>query len=670
MYILLTLVSIISCWIICLYLPFKERTILKHIVESNNIFCIQYLVFSCLFLIVENFAVWKPLVMLIVCNGITIIFLWIKRYQQVTLSNMVKVCKEEIQMGILIFCVILPFIHTTTEDISTVSDQGAYFLHTMLLMEEKNEQVHKIQELGIISEEVDEGLKELQEELPIYYYDEEGNYDIHALNTWCIFPALFGKMFGKWKCMKAVNYLFLLTVMNMFYICKKLSKNRMNIYIFMGMFALSPLVLYIGKAGLSEIAILLFFVMGLGYLLEESDLFSVISGLCIGCVGFIHLSMYMYIPIITAMAVLESVKKKKFIYFNVMQLALFGLSIWYAYIISPIYVERQYARFTLNGRISYLWLFLLIDLVVLICIGVQFYIYRSQITWFETIRAWILKHFKLIAALIWGVIIMYTVYNAYCIGFTEKFAIPEGYDAGSWNLRSRYVGTGIQAISYLSIINIARATGGIGLLVVFLLPFMQKKLTDKVKFLYFLMIYTVLVFTVVQVDIPFNYYASRYFVPFLVPLMVIIIVSSISSKNWAFYILMVTILFNKSYWYAFPQGAPQRGQYSILQDAMNIIPVGSVVLADIESEFMNTRLSSNLRILNENRIYNLDNYQEVAEYYSDENIYVLSGRRLEGVGDLIWYDVYVCQYSFGNGKNGSYAKEIGTYTEGLYIYKK
>ncbi len=669
MYVIGGLLAVISCWIICLYLPLEKQSCVKHFVEANSIFCLQYLIFSCVFLSVEKFAVWKPLVVLIICNVMIITVLYFTKRKRKSFFCLMKVCKEEVLICIITICMIIPFIYITSEDIAAITDQGAYFFHTILLMEEKNELVHEIQEIGSISAEVDKGLKELQEEFTIYYHDKTSDYYIFALNTWCIFPALFGKIFGLWKCMKAANYLLLLAIMNVFYICKRLAKNKNNIYIFIGMFALSPLVLYIGKAGLSEVAVLLFFVMGLRYLLEERKIFSVIGGLCVGCVGFIHLSMYVYIPIITVMAMLESVKKKHLVYFNIVQLALFGLSIWYAYAISPIYVKKQYLRFTFNERISYPLLFLIIDIVVLLCISMQFYIDRSKTKLFVAIRLWMFKYFKIIVLIVWGIVIVCTIYNAYCIGYTQKFAIPEGYDAGSWNLRVRYVGTGAQAISYLNIINIARATGGVGLIIVFLIPFLQKNLSDRAKIFYYLMIYAIVVFTVLQVDTPFNYYASRYFVPFLVPLMIIVIVSSISSRNWALYVLIVTILFNKNYWYSFPTGGPQVGQYRLLQDSMEVIPEGSIVLADVESGFVNTRLTSNLRILNNNQIYNLANYKEVREYYSDNDIYVISGKELNDVGDLIWNNTYICQYSFGNGKNGSYARKIGTYEEALYIYK-
>ena len=274
MYIILGLLAIISCWIICLFLPFKEQSWVNHWVEANSVFCLQYLIFSFAFLLKENFAVWKSLMVMVICNVIIIAALLLKRGKNLSVSKW-KTCKAEMVICIIVVCMIVPFINVTSEDIGTVSDQGAYFLHTLLLMEERSDSIHDIQEREIVSERVDIGLQKLQEKLTIYYQEGESDYYIHALNTWCIFPALFGKIFGLWKCMKAANYLLLLAIMNMFYICKRLAKNKNNIYIFIGMFALSPLVLYIGKAGLSEVAVLLFFLMGLRYLLEERKVFSV-----------------------------------------------------------------------------------------------------------------------------------------------------------------------------------------------------------------------------------------------------------------------------------------------------------------------------------------------------------------------------------------------------------
>ena len=111
------------------------------------------------------------------------------------------------------------------------------------------------------------------------------------------------------------------------------------------------------------------------------------------------------------------------------------------------------------------------------------------------------------------------------------------------------------------------------------------------------------------------------------------------------------------------------GQYNLLQDVLEVIPANAVVFCNPESHTLNTRLTGNLRVLNDNEIYNLKNIEEVLNFYPDKNAYIISENAVEGIGDLILSNEYISQYSFGNGADGRYATSYGTYEIPLYLYK-
>lgn len=667
--IILFIICIVICWVLIEYMRFKSCSLLKHLIEANNLFCIAYLIVSCIFLTFDAFAVWKSLACVLAVFIILLLTFIIKKVPGRQCRHE-KCPKEEIVLLLVIICMIVPLIFITTEDIAADTDQGAYFLHTCILMEEKSKEVHSLSEMGKISEEADEGLGILMKDLPSFYHEGNENlYYMHALSTWCSFPALFGKMFGIWNCMKAVNYLYILLIFNFYFVCRENAARQQNIYLYIVMFALSPLLLYIGKAGLSEIAALYLVSLSLHYMFEKELWFSILSGISIGLFGYVHISMYVYMPAVTALALLESTRKKKAAYFNIVQLVLFGMSIWYAYKISPHYVKVQYSRFTLNGKINYFIVFGCIDLIVLLCISVQIYIMKRQNTFFVTLKNILSVNYRKAAIAVSGIIFIQTVYYAYFMCFTDKFAIAEGYDAGTWNLRSNYINKGIIAASHLNLVNIGRAVGVIGLLVFIMIPFFKYELSENAKIFYYFALYGFIIFTVMQMDTPSNYYCSRYFVSVLIPMIALTVVSAIKSRDWCIYIAMAVVLYNHHFWPSFLMGAPKVGQFKLLREVLEVIPEDAIVFCNPESHMLNARLSGNLRVLNDNEVYNLDNIEQVLNAYPNRESYIISERELEVDGDLIKSNIYVSQYSFGNGVDGRYDTRVGTYEIPIYIYQ-
>ncbi len=670
-YIILFIICVSVCWILVKYMPFKEMNPLKHVLEANNLFCIQYLIFSCYFILFESFAVSKVLICVL---AFSVIFMFVLMLKGVSWKkwDYAKISRAEIVLLLVILFVILPLINITSEEIAIDTDQGAYFLHTCTLMEEKSKEIHFLQEIGKISEEVDNGIRELTNDLKCYYHEKnEDIFYIHALGSWCSYTALFGKMFGVWYSRKAVNYLYILIVLNFFYVCKKIMASKYNLYLYIVMFALSPPLLYIGKAGLSEIVILYLVGIGLNYIFQKGIFFSLISGICIGLIGYVHISMYAYIPIITGIILLRSTQRKKLAWFNIVQLIMFGFSIWYAYKISPIYVKKQYLRFTLNGKLNYFFIFVLVDLLVIIAVIIQILILKEKIKVINKIGTILFENYRKISVVIWAMIFASTVYYTYFMCFTDKFIIKDGEDAATWIVRNSYVNKGISAISHLNIVNISRAVGIIGILIFIAIPFLNHELSDITITLYYVGLYAMIIWTVLQMDTPSNYYCSRYFVPVLIPMIVLSIVSYVKSQNWCIYFIMIVLLYSHRFLPAFLMGGPKVGQYELLQDTLEVIPENAIVFCHPESHMINARLSNNLRILNDNEIYNLNNMDEVLNFYSNSNIntYIISELELEHNADLLKSKIFLSQYSFGNGRNGTYDIGVDTYEIPLFIYK-
>lgn len=668
-YIFLFVISLILCLLLALYSERQEYKVLKIIVAANNLFCIEYIAFSCIFIFFDTFAVWKPLLCVIIVNSTVLTIFRVKKRKYSKLRFLVEKY-EWVSLGLTFFVLLL--IHTTAEDIGTSSDQGAYFTHTIVYMEEKSQDIHKLKESGKFSENVEIGLYELQNKLGAFNHEEgDTYYTLHSSGTWCSITALYGKMFGNWNCMKALNYIYVLIVWNMIFLCKKMECSCYGIHLMWGVFALSPLNLYIGKAGLSEIATLLLYVMGARCILENRKQYYFFSGICIGLVGFVHGSAILYLPIISIMAFCESINKEKKLIaiFNIVQILCFGCSIWYIYRISPIYTKYQYRRLPLMDSVGVVSFFIAIDIMIVAAAGFQFLIYKRKIPAFIVrIKEYMYRYWRTISAIVIIIILAKTLYNTYFICFTDEWTVPKGSNS-SWELRNTYINKGLSSISYLNIVNIARATGVIGLVIFMCYPFFRKRLRENIIPFYYMGLYGLAIYTILKVDTPFNYYASRYFVPFLVPLISIILVSSLDKKWLIWQILLISFMFNLRYWFAFPEGGPYVGQYKMAQDALEAIPPRAVVYCNPQSDVIANRLVALLRIMNDNEVFNMNNYDEISVMCSDSNSYVISGTPIDNMGKLVLSNTYKSQYSFGNGPNGSYSMLVGTYDIPLYIYQ-
>ena len=110
----------------------------------------------------------------------------------------------------------------------------------------------------------------------------------------------------------------------------------------------------------------------------------------------------------------------------------------------------------------------------------------------------------------------WTAYRGYQLGWTDRFA--EG--AGAWALRSTYAGQGWAAVAHLDLVSMVMATSLVGLPTVLVLAVRRGRevcASGARIFLLGAVLWTLVVYTFFRVDTPFNYYASRYYLPVLVP---------------------------------------------------------------------------------------------------------------------------------------------------------
>ncbi len=650
-----------------------EELYILDFLGGSNFFVLAFIVFSIPQIYLESYSVLFTVLAVIIFGAVLLMILKLRRGK---LYKEKKFIDKELLFVIVILTLIsVLFLRRTAEDIRGISDQGTYFTYSILLSKGNLSVVRHINEQGIISEAVDNGLQSMRGQSTIYYtndYYGPNTYYLHALSTWCVFPALWIKMFGMWAGMKSLLWMYLIIVLDMYGICKKIKACSRAELLAITLFALSPLTLYIAKAGLSEIVFLMLIVIAFKYILYSTKVGCFTAGIALGLIGFVHASFLIYIPIIVFVLWMACMFYDKCMITNVVFLIFYGLSVWYDDYISPIYIRREFTR--VGERLTHIdmygntWIvYVLIDFCCFLCILINILLVNSKVL--QRPLQFIIRHVDIIKLICLIAILARTIEFCYKLGFTDLYAVE--YDRlSTWgSLRNTYVNKGVLSWSYLNITNILRMTGIIGFLCTLLIR--PSKHDFIVKILYLVELYCLLYFLVFSCDTPLNYYASRYFVPVLLPVITLVIAASIKEKKQLGIVIIGALMYFRFFWGAFVTGAPLYGEYDYLKNALDNIPADAIVLCNPNSDYATAYLTENLRLINNNKVFSLESIDEILDYYGDKEYYVVSDDyvKLPDQFRLVTNAVYKSQWGFGNGGNGRYAMVNGDYDIPIYIYE-
>ncbi len=660
-----------------LFMKKEGGSIFYLFILANDIFAVSYMISSVPLIMTEKYSIRSHLIVCMALELLILIIGYMKKSRTIGKLQL-KIEKNEI-FYILSGGVVFALLRVSSEEISSYGDMGTYFQHMILMLKGGYGSRLTLGEMYTLSEAVDNHLSEMMN-VGAFGILEDNIYQMHAIGTWCVIPALFAKLFGLFNCMYGVKYLFLLSYFNILYSVEKRITNRISICIPMLMIGTAPLMLYIGKTNLSEIAV--FFLVSNGLLgvlryLDDS-LGYLFVGISLGSISLVHVNGIIYIPIFMlaffVAGILVQIYRFRFWLINVVMGAMLMFSMWYVYVIAPRYTTAQYGVISSRLRLSTIQTFLVLDIIIITGLIIQFMIIKCKLSYFNTVIKTVSKFNRVIAMVGVCIIIGASIYYGYFLCFSDKFVLDEEmYAASTWKIRNTYVNTGIGAASYLNIINILRATGVAGGAFFLILPFFKKRAALNLKLFYFTTLLIMVVFTIYMWDTPINYYASRYFAPVLIPLIVITLTLALEKRRFILLLLMCVWIFNKQYIPSMLTCATHYGQYEILKDALANIEKNGIVMFDTYSRTLLEALMSDLHILNDNYCYSLDDYDEVTTAYaSDNNIYIISKSELLDIyneAELIFCRTYTSQYSLGHGENGTYGKISGTYEIDMYIYQ-
>lgn len=193
----------------------------------------------------------------------------------------------------------------------------------------------------------------------------------------------------------------------------------------------------------------------------------------------------------------------------------------------------------------------------------------------------------------------------------------------SWVYRSSYANQGIASLSRLNIVSIFMATGYLSIPYIIYRLLRKKDKWDYLDMgLMALFLESLAIYTVARCDTPFNYYASRYFMPILVPSVLFLTAKLIRTKKEFTIFSTVVGITSFPFVIALIPMICLGGTIDLYNDIAQSVGKDSVVLLDKDDPFL-SKQANNLRWINRNLVYEIDNLEEVTNFYEEEVCYVV-----------------------------------------------
>lgn len=668
----LGLVSITFIFIFLWMITFnKNKKLLKHITFVLSMYTMQYFIVSIVFLFFNKFRINY---IIISCFIVNVIFFVLRRKKvKAALKSIDLNIKTDIYQIIFIIIAVLLSLNKS-QDIRTISDMGIYFERSVVLSGNNTSSIQELTEYGEISDSVDNGLYRLQDELiGLYKFNDNTDntsyyFEYHSLPTWVTFMALFGRIFGLFNAPHVLTWFYVLASMCLYYLIENISKNKLNKFFSIALFSFSPVILYLSKTTLTEMSFLMLLFTGILFLSEKDIFASICGGIAIGLLGFVHISMFMYIPIffVSLFLIFFFFMWRGYAIANIIQCLMYMFSLPYAYKVSSIYTSQQLSRFgSYFSTSQIIYIFILLNLVF---IGIQVagiaLVNRKEL--YYRIKHWLTLFLNKASIVGLIIILLGTVYEAYCLGFTGKYSRGDG----SWWMRSVYAGKGFSSLIHINFVSIIMATSFICIPIIIIWQFLKTEKSILEKIVYLVILYSWAIYTFLQVDTPSNYYASRYYAIILVPAVILFMSLIIKKEKYTLGIIAVTIIINIPFNMHHLQVIAFDGQHNLYKEVTERIAEGSIVFLPEGTSQLNSILTNNLRMMNGNKVYNLENIDEVMSFYDKkDNFYIISEVPLEFNG---WELIFEKDFAlYGNISTGGIPYPVKMNSYGMvscYIY--
>lgn len=609
----------------------KNEFLLKSLSIIIMTFLIEYTLGAIILLSINRFGVGRIIIGICLINIILTVF-----YIKMQKNNIVEYMNLNININIkatilsvIIITVLLPFVWQKSEFIFPAQDGGVYALKSIDLLNGDTNNIKELYEYELVEDNEKSKVKDFQnKQIGLYktnVADGKYSYEYHGIPTWPALMALSGKIWGIENISGILTVLFGMLLIFVYSILDEFNVRTESKIVAMIVVGFSPLTIYLTKHSLSEMFWTVMFMFAVLTIINKHNLMKIIGAVALGLLGFIHLSTVMYLPILAFILFILQIIYKRKIYgiINIIFSVFFIISLGYGYIVSKSYFLNIYRgsigkNLGIKNEMMTLAIIIIMNMII---IGLAIIlIYNEGFNKFVT-KIWraIDVHLLNIVKYILIIILLYSIYQGYKLGFTNQYI--EG--KGAWTFRTLYANKGIYSLVHLNIFSIMEATSYFILPIVIYGTFRMKKIDNQVKIFLLLFIYTMAIYTIISVDTSINYYASRYFFIVLIPSIIILFSLIEISSKWKKVILIISILINIPFNLVQYNSQEFKGNLQMIEDAVSVIKPQSIVL--IDSNAYPELYTTNLRERNNNLVFPLDVKLKESEI-KDKDVYIISNK--------------------------------------------
>lgn len=429
------------------------------------------------------------------------------------------------EAGVLVLlCLLVPAARPSLETLRMAGDAGVY----------SSRAIHHLHGGGFegrvpLRGRLQGGLREVFDRdnmsggayLPGTYLEapDSDRFSFRFLPGWPMAMALWAGFFGLPRLFDVLPFLYALAVALFALLLQRHATRRVLAAGSLLLFASSPLLLFLARYSTAEVFLIFLFLFILHFAGDGSWRGTALASAGMLLLAVSHPSTFLYAPLLLLTAAYaHRAANFRLAAFSATAFACLLAGLPLSRLLSPHYVRDVYAyAFAFlpvpdpgqAGHVLVGWLYLLGLAISVVALR------RAEPRSWAGFERLLPRAMPVLIALVAA----WTAWRGYQLGWTDRFAAP-ALAGTAWSYRTRYADGGWASLAHLNIVSMTMATSVVGLPLVLALAWRRGR--DLVSspmraLLLAAVLLTVAVYTFGRFDTPFNYYASRYFAPVLLP---------------------------------------------------------------------------------------------------------------------------------------------------------
>jgi hypothetical protein len=414
---------------------------------------------------------------------------------------------------------------------------------------------------------------------------DRSRFRFQFLPGWPMALAVWGGHFGRERLFGAQPFLFVLSILLFAFAAERETRGQATPLAALLLLASGPLLLFFTRYPTAELLLMFSFLFVIRFAAERSRAAPVLGAAGVVLFALSHSSSFLYTPLL-GLAAIQARRRgdRRLAGFAALSFGSLLALLPFSFVVSPDYMRYVYVYSfgflpggdPLRVGVALVVAFYLLGLAVALDV-----LRRTDVpTRRRTAGPRALAPAAMPAILL--LIATWTAWSAYRLGWTDRFL--ESANVAAWARRAQYANTGWPALAHLGIVSMVMATAVVGLPLVLGVALARARLLVASSFRALLLAAVLLslgIYTFLRIDVPFNYYASRYFLPVLVPSTLLLLAllprRLRSDRALAAVVVLAGLAFNLRYDVALWREAPATTPFRFALEVAESLPAERVL---------------------------------------------------------------------------------------------